>query len=177
MDKRALVVVPTREIEAQLKALGFAHVERLVPWRAITHADVTISAVPALHDVYEISYVLEQGPQRVLFAGDTGLHDDLHAIAERFAPTTAILPVDGARVRTSERRVLDPKDAVTATRILGPKLVLPSHADGRYVEPVLSLLAESIDDAARLFASALAAEHPSARCLVPTIGQRVRLPA
>jgi L-ascorbate metabolism protein UlaG (beta-lactamase superfamily) len=177
MDKRALVIVPTPELETRVRALGFREVELLPPWRTLSRGDLSVSAVPALHDVYEIGFVLTHGAHRVFFAGDTGLHDGLPAIAERFAPTTAILPVDGTRLRTEERLVMNPEDAVRATRILKPQLVLTSHADGRFSDPVLSLLATQVKDAAARFERLLAVSGLPTRCELPGVGGRVVLPA
>jgi L-ascorbate metabolism protein UlaG (beta-lactamase superfamily) len=137
---------------------------------------VTLTAVPAIHEVYELGYVLQTATHSVYFAGDTALHPGLASIAERFAPSVAILPVDGTHTIDAPRLVMNPADAITATRTLGSALVVPSHADARFVEPVLSWYATQIDDAAASFARQLARALPSVQCAQPSIGGRVLLP-
>lgn len=73
----------------------------LAPWEKRRVGAATIHAVPALHDVYEVGYVIPGADRCVCFAGDTRSHPDLPAIAERFSPDVAILPVDGTRVAGS----------------------------------------------------------------------------
>jgi L-ascorbate metabolism protein UlaG (beta-lactamase superfamily) len=175
LGKRALVVVPTRELEATVKGLGFTHVERLLPWQALVHRGVEISAVPALHDVYEISYVVRAGQHRIYFAGDTALHRDLPAIAERHAPQVAILPVDGTRVRGEPRLVMTPLDAVQALRVLKSTTVITTHLDAKLFDPVLSWYVTQENDAARTFARAMRAQLPAVRCATLPIGGRVVL--
>src|SRR5262249_35985944 len=131
-DKRAFVVAATSELVQRIRALGFSQVASLRAWESLEHAGVRVSAVPAVHDVYEVGYVVERGAARVYFAGDTALHRELGAIAERFAPTLAILPIDGTRVRGSPRLVMDPEDAVRAARVLKAGRVVASHADSRF---------------------------------------------
>lgn len=176
MDKRALVVAATPELETRARSLGFRDVARLTAWSSLAHRGLEIHAVPALHDVYEVGYVLRSGAHSVYFAGDSALHDDLPAIAERFAPTTAILPVDGTRLRTEPRLVMDPHDAVLATRALRPELVVTSHADARFFDPVLSLWAVQVEGAAARFARAIVRAGVHARCATPAVGERVELP-
>jgi L-ascorbate metabolism protein UlaG (beta-lactamase superfamily) len=177
LDKRALVVAATRELAQKARALGFERVETLCAWDSLEHAGVRVSAVPAVHDVYEVGYMIERGGTRVYFAGDTALHRDLPAIAERFAPNVALLPVDGTRVRGAPRLVMDPADAVRALRILRAQLVVPSHADASFIDPVLSWYATQVEGAAQKFARALGLAMPEARCALPAIGERVLLPA
>ena len=174
LDKRALCVLPSATLAARVRALGFDQVEHLAPYRSLEHAGVRVTAVPALHDVHEVGYVLEHDAARVYFAGDTAVHGDLQVIAERFTPTAAILPVDGTRLRGDRRWVMDPAEAADAARVLGAALVMPSHADARFTAPVLRLWAEVIDGAAGDFAARVA-QLPGVRCAVPAPGERVKL--
>ena len=177
LDKRALVVVATAALAARVRGLGFAAVERLSPWQSLSHRGLEISAVPALHDIYEVGYVLRADAQRIYFAGDSALHRDLPSIAERFAPTTAILPVDGTRLRGEPRLVMNPTDAVQAVQVLKPRLVVTSHADARFFDPVLSAYATQEVDAQARFARLLKAAAPHVRCAPWTAGARTQLPA
>jgi L-ascorbate metabolism protein UlaG (beta-lactamase superfamily) len=140
--------------------------------------DATISAVPGLHDIYEIGFVMEGASRRVYFGGDSRLHPDLPAIAERHAPQTAILPVDGTRLIGGDLHVMTPDDAVQAARILKAALALPSHAEAYFSDPLVKhVIASTVAGAAGIFAAAMASRLPSVRCAVPQQGELVALPA
>src|SRR5439155_16638215 len=93
LDKRAHVIVATADLASRARALGFRAVSVLAPWESLQVGAAKISAVPGLHDIYEIGFVVEGAGRRVYFAGDSRLHPDLPASAERIQPQTAILPV------------------------------------------------------------------------------------
>jgi L-ascorbate metabolism protein UlaG (beta-lactamase superfamily) len=174
MDKRATVIVSTNELAARIRSLGFQDVSVLAPWEERRIGSTLIAAVPAQHDIYEIGFVVREGDTSVYFAGDTRLHPDLPAIAERFAPTIAILPVDGTRLAGGALHVMTPEDAVTAARTLKSKLVIPSHAEAVFSDPLVAhVLASTIARAPSLFAEAMARALPEVRCVVPEAGQRV----
>jgi L-ascorbate metabolism protein UlaG (beta-lactamase superfamily) len=174
MDKRATVIVSTNELAARIRGLGFREVSVLAPWEERRFGDLTIAAVPGQHDIYEIGFVVRGSDVSVYFAGDTRLHPDLPAIAERFAPDVAILPVDGTRLTGGELHVMTPDDAVSATRTLKSRLVIPSHAEAVFSDPVVAhFLASTIAGAPGLFAEAMRRALPQIRCVVPEPGQRV----
>lgn len=175
LDKRALVVVPTAELAAQMRALGYRLVETLEPWRSIEHRGLTITATPAIHDVTEIGYVTERESQRVYFAGDTALHPHMERIAETFSPTVAILPVDGTELAGDRRWVMNPAEAAEAARLLGAGTVIPSHADATFTGWVLRAWARAIPDAATGLRAAMAQATPNARCVLPNIGGPIEL--
>jgi len=177
MDKRATAIVATAGLAAKMRASGFGTVEVLAPWRSIAVGGATITAVPGQHDIYEVGFVVAGAGRAVYFAGDTRLHDDLPAIAERFGLTAAILPVDGTRLTGGALHVMTPEDAVTAARILGARLVMPSHAEARFSDPFAGrVLASTILGAPELFAGAVARALPAVRCAVPKPGELVPLP-
>jgi len=177
MDKRALVIVSTAAHAARIRQLGFAEVSVLAPWeeRKLA-ATTTVTAVPAQHDIYEVGFVVSAPGGSVYFAGDTRLHPDLPAIAERLAPDVAILPVDGTRLAGGALHVMTPDDAVIAARTLKSRLVVPSHAEAvfsdRFVE---AFLASTIAHAPARFGEAMARSMPRVRCMVPGSGQRIVL--
>jgi L-ascorbate metabolism protein UlaG (beta-lactamase superfamily) len=176
MDKRATIYVPTAELSARVRSLGFREIVVLRPWEAHQLRGVRVSAVPALHDIYEVGYVLEAHAQSIYFAGDTRLHPDLPALAERFAPTAAILPVDGTRLTGSPLQVMTPADAVTAARTLGVKLVLPSHAEARFSDPLAKhVLASTVPQARHRFFEMMTAQLPNVACRVPEPGELITL--
>lgn len=177
LDKRARAVVATSEIAARFKASGFSDVHVLAPWAEMRLGPATITAVPGLHDIYEIGFVLRGAGRCVYFAGDSRLHPDLPAIAERLAPSCAILPVDGTRLTGGAMHVMTPDDAVEAARILRVKLAIPSHGEARFSDPFAgAVLASSIENAPTKFGSAMAKNFASVRCVVPAAGELVALP-
>src|SRR5262249_19572869 len=125
MDKRAVVLVSTSDLAARVKARGFSDVTPLAAWEERKLGDVVVTAVPGLHDIYEIGFVLRGGGTSVYFAGDTRLHPDLPAIAERLKPAAAILPLDGTRLTRGALPVITPQEAGPAARPLGGSSVLP----------------------------------------------------
>lgn len=176
LDKRATVVVATRELAAKARALHFSAVTVLPPWKSLTIGATTVTAVPALHDVYEIGFVLSSARRRVYFAGDTRLHPDIPAIAERFTPDVAILPVDGTRFRGGPPQTMTPEDAARAVRTLGAKLVVPSHAEAIYSDALAEhVLTSAVARARARFADVMASSLPRVRCVVPGPGDRILL--
>ena len=180
MEKRAVVIVATADLAARVRARGFSDVSVLAPWEERTLGDVTVSAVPGLHDIYEVGFVVRSTREgkSVYFAGDSRLHPDLPAIAERFRPDVSILPVDGTRLTGGGLHVMTPEDAATAARTLGSKLVMPSHAEAYFSDPIAGhLLASTIPRARHRFAEIMANEVPQVACKVPEPGELVSLPA
>jgi L-ascorbate metabolism protein UlaG (beta-lactamase superfamily) len=176
MDKRALVVVATDALAARTKNLGYREVVVLAPWEALTVKGVTITAVPGLHDIYEIGFVVQGGGTSVYFAGDSRLHPALPAIAERFEPVVSILSCDGTRLAGGDLHVMTPDDAVTAARTLRSKLVLPSHAEAVFSDPLAGhLLASTVARARFLFGEQMAQALPGVRCVVPVAGELVAI--
>ncbi|MDB5220182.1 MAG: hypothetical protein JWO86_8109 [Myxococcaceae bacterium] len=176
MDKRASVVVATNDLRARVRNLGYREVLVLAPWETHTVKDVTITAVPGLHDIYEIGYVVQGGGTSVYFAGDSRLHPALPAIAERFQPDVSILSCDGTRLAGGDLHVMTPEDAVTAARTLRSKLVLPSHAEAVFSDPLVAhLLASTVARARFLFAEQMARALPGVRCVVPVPGELVAI--
>ena len=174
MDKRAAVIVATDELAARVRNLGYREVLVLAPWESHRIGEVTITAVPGLHDIYEIGYVVQGGGTSMYFAGDSRLHPALPAIAERFAPDVAILSCDGTRLAGGALHVMTPEDAVTAARTLRSKLVLPSHAEAVFSDPLAAhVLASTVARARFLFAEEMASALPGVRCVVPAAGELV----
>jgi len=133
-----------------------------------------VTAVPALHDVPEIGFVIEAGESRLYFAGDTAEQPAFAAIAERFRPTLAILPIDGTRLRGSPFGSMGPGEAARAARTLGARTVVASHADAVFTDPFAAhVLSSSVSGAADSFLRRMAAEAPSVRSVVPSPGQWV----
>lgn len=176
MDKRAAVLVATAELASKVRSLGFSDVAVLAPWEEREVGGAIVAAVPGLHDVYEIGFVVRGNGQSVYFAGDSRLHPDLPAIAERFAPDASILPVDGTRIGGGALHVMTPEDAVFAARVLGSRLVVPSHADAVFSDALVEhVLASMVPRAKEAFATLVGQRLAGVRCAVPAPGEIVTL--
>jgi L-ascorbate metabolism protein UlaG (beta-lactamase superfamily) len=176
MDKRAVAIVATEGLASRFRASGFGAVHVLRPWEVMRVGDATVTAVPGLHDIYEIGFVVEGAGRSVYFAGDSRLHPDLPAIAERFAPSCALLPVDGTRLTGGAMHVMTPEDATVAARTLKVKLAIPSHGEARFSDPLAqTLLASTIADAPAKFAVAMKQALPDVTCVVPLPGELVAI--
>lgn len=185
-DPRALDRWPTKsstrvfvgdaQLVSKLKALGFSQIVQLDVWESDAIGALRIHAVPAIHDVPEQGFVFEVGEGCIYFAGDTGAHDSFSAIAERYRPRFALLPVDGGRLRGESVRTLTPGEAVSAAQQLGVEGVCPSHADAVFKDWLAEhLLAEQIVGAVAAFRQQLAERLPQVAFHAPRLGQWVAL--
>ena len=176
LDKRARVLCSDEPLRAKIRALGFGNVSVLAEWDVVEADGITITAVPAIHDIYEVGFVIAAGAHTVYFAGDTNTQPAFARIAEELAPTFAILPVDGTRLIGGEQWVMTPTDAVAAAKTLGVKGAMPSHADAYFSDPLVRAgLASTIAGANELFVDALRRTHPEVRAEAPAPGDLVRL--
>jgi L-ascorbate metabolism protein UlaG (beta-lactamase superfamily) len=126
-DVPLLVAGPV--VEKAHKA-GFSNVRALEPWQSAQVVDLTISAAPGKHGVYEVTYVISGGGRSVYFAGDTLLMPELHTLTDRYGPLdVALLPVNGLRIRPARNKqvVMNAEEAAELTSILRPKLAIPQH--------------------------------------------------
>lgn len=100
----------------------------------------------------------------------------LPAIAERFQPDVAILSCDGTRLAGGDLHVMTPEDAVIAARTLESRLVLPSHPEAIFSDPLVShLLASTVARPRFLFREQMARALPGVRCVVPVPGELVAI--
>ncbi len=174
LDKRAHAFVATADLAARVRRLGFVAVDTIAAWESAAVGQARLTAVPAEHDIYEIGYVIEAANRVAYFAGDTRLFDGIHAIAERFKPSLAILPVDGTRVTGGALHVMTPTDAIEATRILAPGAAVPSHAEAYLSDPLARYaLASTVEGAGRTFVDLLARTLPGVTGRKPIAGECV----
>ena len=172
----AVCIVATKELAEKAKRAGRKESHVLAPGETFTLRGVKVTAVPTLHDVYEIGFVLEGGGTSVYFTGDTRLHPSLPAIHERFAPHASILPVDGTRIRGGDLHVMRPEHAVEAARTLGSRVVMPSHAEGILYDPLAKyVISENIEGAGAIFRDLMKGALPQVRCELPAPGELVLL--
>ena len=109
---------------------GFTNVTALAPWQDVEIGGVTITATPAKHGVYEVTFVLRSGPDAVYFAGDTMLIPELGEIPERLGHISlALLPTNGLHIKPAGNMqvVMNAQEAAKLTAILKPELAVPHH--------------------------------------------------
>ncbi|HKO92551.1 MAG TPA: MBL fold metallo-hydrolase [Polyangiaceae bacterium] len=143
LDRQARVWTPDPSLIEPLRELGFQRVSLSVPWQSEVVGALTVSFVPAVHDVPQHSLMLVGPDARVLFCGDTGAHDHWGEVRRRYRPSTALLPCDGTALRWEPRQIMNPEEAARAALELGCRQVLQTHADATYTDPIARYLLSS----------------------------------
>jgi L-ascorbate metabolism protein UlaG (beta-lactamase superfamily) len=175
-SKSRPLLVGTAALERKLRGLGYVNAHVMAPWERFEVGGVAVHAVPGLHDGPELGFVLVGREGRVYFAGDTAYHPDLPAIAERYRPGVAILPVDGLRLRGTDAGTMGATDAVRAAKVLGVSAVMASHGESSFTDPLAEhVLTASVPGGAERFRAAMAAELPRVRCETPQPGATVAI--
>jgi L-ascorbate metabolism protein UlaG (beta-lactamase superfamily) len=109
---------------------GFTNVTALTPWQEADAGGVTITATPAKHGVYKVTFVLRSGTDAVYFAGDTMLIPELGQIPQRLGHISlALLSTNGLHIRPANNMqvVMNAQEAAELTAILKPELAIPHH--------------------------------------------------
>ena len=109
---------------------GFTSVTPLDPWQEAEVGGVSITATPARHGVYEITFVLRSGPDAVHGLADTMLIPELGQIPERLGHISlALLPTNGLHIRPANNMqvVMNAREAAELTATLRPELAIPHH--------------------------------------------------
>jgi L-ascorbate metabolism protein UlaG (beta-lactamase superfamily) len=109
---------------------GFTSVTALAPWQSAQVGSVTVTAAPAKHAVYEVTFVLSDGAHTVYFAGDTLLIPELAQLPQRVGHIdVALLPTNGLQIRPQANKqvVMNAAQAAELTAILAPQLAIPHH--------------------------------------------------
>jgi L-ascorbate metabolism protein UlaG (beta-lactamase superfamily) len=117
-------------VEPKARAAGFTDVRALEPWSSVAVADLTITAAPGQHAVYEVTFVISGGGRSVYFAGDTMLIPELLTLPDRFGQfDVALLPVNGLQIRPqfNKQVVMNAEQAAELTAALRPQLTVPHH--------------------------------------------------
>jgi L-ascorbate metabolism protein UlaG (beta-lactamase superfamily) len=131
VDPATSVLVP-RGATSRVRRLGFTTVTELAPGETAEVGDVTVTAVPATHDgrrhplaepAEAIGFVL-RADERVYFAGDTDLFDDMEGLVEDL--DLALLPVWGWGPSLGPGH-MDPEAAARAAAMLRPRVAVPIH--------------------------------------------------
>jgi L-ascorbate metabolism protein UlaG (beta-lactamase superfamily) len=127
---RTVPMVVAASVAPRASAAGFTDVRPLDPWATTRVRDLTITAAPAKHGVYEITFVICGGGRSVYFAGDTMLIPELKTLPERFPRfDLSLLPTNGLQIRPQFNRqvVMNAEQAAELTSILRPGLTVPHH--------------------------------------------------
>ncbi len=128
-DKNVPLIV-AGPVAARARAAGFTSIRVLDPWQATAVKDLTVTAAPAKHAVYEITFVISGGGRSVYFAGDTMLIPELRTLPDRFGRfDAALLPVNGLQIRPqlNKQVVMNAEQAAELTAVLRPHLTVPHH--------------------------------------------------
>jgi L-ascorbate metabolism protein UlaG (beta-lactamase superfamily) len=127
---RSVPLIVAETVADSAREHGFTNVTALGPWQNVEIGAVTITATPARHGVYEVTFVLRAGSDAVYFAGDTLLIPELAEIPERLGHISlALLPTNGLHVRPANNMqvVMNAREAAELTAILKPELAIPHH--------------------------------------------------
>jgi L-ascorbate metabolism protein UlaG (beta-lactamase superfamily) len=117
-------------VAPKAQAAGFSSVRALEPWQSATVAGLTITAVPAKHAVYEITFVIGGGGRSVYFAGDSLVVPEMRSLPDRFGRfDVALLPVNGLQIRPqfNKQVVMNAEQAAELTGVLKPGMTVPHH--------------------------------------------------
>jgi L-ascorbate metabolism protein UlaG (beta-lactamase superfamily) len=126
-DVPMIVAAP---VAARARAAGFTNIRVLDPWQATAVNDLTVTAAPGQHAVYEITFVISGGGRSVYFAGDTMLIPELRTLPDRFPRfDVALLPINGLRIRPqlNKQIVMNAEQAAELTAVLRPGITVPHH--------------------------------------------------
>jgi L-ascorbate metabolism protein UlaG (beta-lactamase superfamily) len=129
-DDKAVPMFVAGPVARKAQAAGFTSVRALEPWQSATVADLTITALPAKHGVYEVTFVISGGDRSVYFAGDSLLIPEMRTIPDRFGRLdVALLPVNGLQIRPqfNKQVVMNADQAAELTAVLKPRVTVPHH--------------------------------------------------
>jgi len=126
LPKDIPLIVRPHKIAPAARRWGYSHVQELDSWHKTQVGEVTLTAVPAQHQGYEVGYVL-QGEKTVYFAGDTSFNDEIFTvIGQRFDLDVVLLPIGGLHFFGYSQHI-DPPQAVEALKLLRPQVVVGTH--------------------------------------------------
>jgi len=163
-----------------LRKRGFSSITEVGVGDEVQVADVAVRATPAVHDgrrspfsthAPALGYVIS-GSQRIYFAGDTDLFEDMRGLASDL--DVALLPVAGWGPRLPPGH-LDPARAVRAVELLRPRIVVPIHW-GTYKRVGLAGDPALLRAPAERFAKLAASLVPDVEVRVLPVGGRLELP-
>ncbi|CAN5257267.1 MBL fold metallo-hydrolase [soil metagenome] len=131
LDPTVRLIVP-RGAAQFLERNGFLNITELAPAETADVGSVRLTATPARHSGFRlpfgpramaIGYLLDEGSERVYFAGDTDLFDEMQDLEDI---DLALLPVWGWGPRLGPGH-MDPIRAAESLRLLQPRAAVPIH--------------------------------------------------
>jgi L-ascorbate metabolism protein UlaG (beta-lactamase superfamily) len=134
------VYVATSSMERKARRAGFSRVE-ILRWgeeRQLTEG-LRLEVAPAQTSagLKVNSYVLTAGPSRVFFGSEARDLEPLRRYRAAKPPVDLVLvPINGARL-LGHKLVMDGRDALEATRILGARTMVPIHYSQVPIPPLL----------------------------------------
>jgi L-ascorbate metabolism protein UlaG (beta-lactamase superfamily) len=157
-----------------LQRIGFTQIDEVLPGEGVTVGGATITALPAHHlarrrplvaPVESLGYDIA-GTQRVYFAGDTDLFDDMRSLAGRF--DVALLPVWGWGPSLGPGH-MDPLSAAQAVALIRPHMAVPIHWGTFFPVGLEALRGSALVEPPRVFARHVAELAPEVevRVLAP----------
>jgi L-ascorbate metabolism protein UlaG (beta-lactamase superfamily) len=179
---RSTQVVVPRGAGVLLRRRRFSQITEIDVGERVSVGDVTIEATHADHDSTRglvgprsqaIGYVLA-GSHRIYFAGDTGLFDEMAALAGDL--DVALVPIWGWGPGLGRGKHMDPDGAAEALALLRPRIAVPIHW-GTYhpLHMGLRRIPSYLRDPATRFVDAAAEQAPDVEVRVLAPGESLDL--
>ncbi len=145
MRRRSFTLVPAPLVE-KIQEIGGEAVPMSAPEAAqlgesFRLADVTVTAVPAAHDMlhrdedgnfFELSYLIEAEGIKIFFGGDMCMYEGLLELLVHISPDVMLLAVNGRDFFRESYGIvgnLDSNEAARLAVLSGAKLFIPGHHD------------------------------------------------
>lgn len=174
-----LIVVPLGAAD-WMRGKGFTNVTEVAPGDVVHHRGVTVTTTMAVHSgkreprgpvALAVGYVIEAGPARVYFAGDTDIFPGMAHLAEPELDV-ALVPIWGWGLVLGDGH-LDPVSAAGAVALLNPRYAVPIHWGTLAVTGLHRIRFARMENPPQEFAAAVAAMELSTEVLITQPGERV----
>jgi L-ascorbate metabolism protein UlaG (beta-lactamase superfamily) len=165
--------------ERLLEDRGFTRVEGVRPGDSVAVGPVRVTATFADHDgkrpplgpvAQALGFVIEEGPTKVYFAGDTDIFPGMTELAP--ALDVAMLPVWGWGPRLGHGH-MNPRRAAEALRLLAPRYAVPIHWGTLWPYGLGRVVPGRLTDPPREFARFARRYAPGVQVLLTPPGQPV----
>ncbi len=179
-NPQAVFVVPAPVAPGLRHDLGLDG-DRVVGLRdgeSMTRSGVTVSALPAAHELLErpatpgayacLGFVIKGNGVTVYHAGDTCLYEGLQERLRAIRPQIMLLPINGRdakRLRSGCIGNMTYQEAADLAGAVEPALTVPTHFD---------MFAGNTEDPA-LFADYMAVKYPRLNTIIPEYGKLTRV--
>lgn len=178
----AAFVVPdmVREAVVENAAIPNERVKGLDDGTSLTVGDVTITAVPAAHELLDqdpatgrypyLGYVFEGNGVCVYHSGDTCLYEGMQAKLRQWHFDLACMPINGRDARRLSSNCIGNmtyQETVDLAGAVRPGLTVPGHWD----------MFEGNREDPQLFVDYMRVKYPDLECMIPEYGTRVTVRA